>query len=85
MKTVCLALCEFKKETKTLLLSSMHTGRFPPALLLKSHKTGKDVLFTHIQPDHPDYCEDGWDGEQAVYEPNIQIPNVKKLVIHCAY
>jgi hypothetical protein len=80
MKTVCLALCEFNKDRKTLLLSHTHTGRFPKELLLKSHITGKE-----IQPDHPDYDEDGWDGEQAVYEPTTKTKNVEKLVIHCAY
>lgn len=85
MKTVCLALCEFEKDSKKLLLSHTHTGRFPSELLLKSHKTGAEILFKPVRPGDPLWDEDGWDGEQCIYRPTQALNKVEYLVIHCAY
>lgn len=63
--------CEFEPKSRRLSLSSHHLpdGRFPKSLQIKSEHTGRTLTFVPIGPDHPNYDEDGWDGEIAIYEP----------------
>lgn len=67
---ISLALCDFDSERKQLLLGSEHvTGRFPRSVFIESHHTNRVVRFVPIQETHPLFDQDGWDGEQAIYEP----------------
>ena len=81
---VSLKLCEFHKEQKQLRLASEYFG-MPAKFQVRSHHTGKLVEFVPIQPGHPLFDEDQWDGEMSIYEPAYPIPNVKTLVIYNAY
>jgi hypothetical protein len=74
--------CEYNKTTGTLV--KPHNSRFPSEVFVQSHVSGRVVRFVHIQCDHPMYNEDGWDGEQAVYQPhdNEVRTNAKILVLH---
>jgi hypothetical protein len=64
---------EFRKSVNgydyIVMPSSYTEGIFPLYVQVQSHKTGKIVRFNHIKPEHPRYDEDGWDGEQAIYQP----------------
>ena len=53
-------------------------------MFVESNITHRVVRFVPIQPSHPMYNEDGWDGEQAVYEPAFgeAKTNAKVLVLH---
>jgi hypothetical protein len=78
------AECEFNKVTGDLSLEAHHLpdGRFPRSLVIKSHHTGREMLFEQIGPDHPRFDEDGWDGEMALYTPHNGPTNVKLLTIY---
>ena len=78
---VDLSKCEFKAHCGKLTLTSEYVG-MPSALRIRSHHTGRSVLFRPIQEDHPMFDQDGWDGEQMVYEPIDPVKNVKVLVIY---
>jgi hypothetical protein len=76
----------FNPGTKTLHgFSESFAGGFPPSFKVKSDHTGKIVEFKHIGQDHPDFDEDGWDGEQAIYEPVEPQRNVTRCIIRHAY
>ena len=80
---------EFRKAVNgydyIVVPSSYTRGIFPEYVQVQSHKTGKIVRFNHINPEHPRYDEDGWDGEQAIYQP-ADLSAVKNsnllLVVH---
>jgi hypothetical protein len=74
--------CEYKKTTGTLV--KPHNSRFPNEVFVESHISGRVVRFIHIQMGHPMYDEDGWDGEQAVYQPanGEARTNAQVLVLH---
>jgi hypothetical protein len=74
--------CEYKKSTGTLV--KPHNERFPREVFVESHISGRVVRFVHIQLGHPMYDQDGWDGEQAVYQPdaNEAFTNAKILILH---
>ena len=76
--------CDFKAHCGKLTLASEYVG-MPSALRIKSHHTGRTVLFRPIGPEHAMFDEDGWDGEQMVYEPVEAVKNVKVLVIYHQY
>lgn len=82
--TVSLDKCHFKAHCGKLTLPSECVG-IPSQLYIKSHHTGRKVLFKPITPDHPLYDEDQWDGEQMVYEPVVSGTKVKVLVIYNQY
>ena len=50
--------------------SEMFGRNFPQQIVVKSHHTGRELIFAPVQPGHPMFDEDGWDGEQAIYEVN---------------
>lgn len=79
--TVDLKLCEYRKETKALLLASEYFG-MPREFFVRSHHTGKVVTFRAIGPGDPMWDEDGWDGEQCIYRPMTKVPNVEYMVIY---
>lgn len=74
--------CEYRKETGTLI--KPHNERFPSEVFVESVHTGRVVRFIPIPPGHPMWDEDGWDGEQAVYQPvaSEAFTNAKVLVLH---
>lgn len=84
IKTVDLNLCEFRKERKCLTLASEYMG-MPAEFYVKSHYTGKKVLFKAVQPGDPLWDEDGWDGEQCIYRPTQPLPNVEYMCIYNQY
>jgi hypothetical protein len=82
--TVSLAACHYKAHCGKLELSTLHLAedRFPVSINVRSHHTGRSVLFTRINEFDPLFDEDGWDGEQQVYRPVTNEARVKVLVIH---
>jgi hypothetical protein len=76
--------CHFKAHCGKLTLPSEYVG-MPSALRIRSHHTGRTVLFRPVGPGHALYDEDGYDGEQMVYEPMDPVNNVKVLVIYNQY
>jgi len=79
-----LSKCHFKAHCGKLTLPSEYVG-MPNALRIKSHHTGRTVLFRPIQDTHPLFCQDQWDGEQQIYEPVEPTNNVRVLVIYHQY
>ncbi len=78
-----LSLCDFNKKTTRLLCASEYfAGGFPREIDVVSHYTGTVVKFKPVQPGHPEWDEDGWDGEQCVYAPVENVPNVKTLTVY---
>ena len=76
-----LKLCEYRKETKVLLLSSEYYG-MPLTFYVKSHHTGNVIRFVPVNPADPLFDEDHWDGEQQIYRPVGDAPNVDHMVIY---
>ena len=66
-----------------VMSSKMTKGMFPQCVQIISHYTGNLVKFNHIKPEHPRYDEDGWDGEQAIYQPAdlSAVKNSKLLLV----
>jgi len=66
--------CEYNKQNKTIIyrhsVDSRHQWpvRFPREILVRSRVTNRIVVFKSIDPDHPKFDYDQWDGEQQVYE-----------------
>lgn len=78
---VSLEFCNFRKEDKQLVLAREFIG-MPNQFDVVSHHTGKVVRFNPIKESHPLFDYDHWDGEQAIYEPEIPMKNVETLVIY---
>ena len=77
-----LNLCLFNKTSKRLYCTSTVFDRsFPKEIDVTSNHTNKVVKFKPVQPGHPDWDEDGWDGEMCVYAPVELLPNVKTLTV----
>lgn len=81
---VLLDRCKYDKEHKTLSLASEFFG-MPKRFVVRSHVTGRDIVFAPITEDHPKYDQDGWDGEQMIYEPVTPIPTVVMMTIYNQY
>ncbi len=80
---VPLKCCKYVASTKRMTLESeFFAGRFPPQFYVDSHRTGKSVLFTLLQPGDRDWDQDGWDGEQQVYKPVDQLNTVNRFTIY---
>lgn len=68
--------CEYNKQNKTIIyrhtesayLNNQWPVRFPREILVRSRVTKRIVVFKSIDPDHPKFDYDQWDGEQQVYE-----------------
>ena len=76
-----LKLCEYDKKRKVLKLASEYLG-MPREFFVRSHHTDKEVRFVAIGPEDKLYNEDGWDGEQCIYRPIGNVPNVDYMVIY---
>jgi hypothetical protein len=81
---VTLDKCEFKPLVGELSLASEYVG-MPAKLRVRSHKTGRSVMFHVVEPGDRLYDEDGWDGEMCVYRPAEADTPVKYLVIYHQY
>lgn len=79
--TVSLSRCEYDKKRKVLKLTSECVG-MPNKIIVKSHITGKEILFTPVQEFDPLFDEDGWDGEQKIYRPVENISTIEYMVIY---
>ena len=68
--------CDYNKHNKTIIyrhtesvyLNNQWPVRFPREILVRSRVTKRIVVFKSIDPDHPKFDHDQWDGEQQVYE-----------------
>ena len=81
LPTVGLNLCEFDKQRRILKLASEYLG-MPHQFFVHSHYTGKHVRFVAVGPEDILFDQDGWDGEQQIYRPVGNVPNVNHLVIY---
>jgi len=82
--TVSLARCEYDKRRRVLKLASEYMG-MPREFFVKSHITGKEVRFTAVTEHDVLFDQDGWDGEQQVYRPVGNVPNVDYMYIYHAW
>ena len=82
--TVPLSRCEFDKERRVLKLASEFFG-MPSTFFVKSHHTGKEVRFVTVGESDKLFDPDGWDGEQQIYRPVGNVPNVDHMVIYHAW
>lgn len=57
-----------KNRRRLFGYSEMFGGSFPNEVSVKSHHTGDTKVFTPVKPDHTLFDEDGWDGEQQIYD-----------------
>jgi len=78
---VDLSLCEFDKGRKVLKLTSEYIG-MPLTFMVRSHHTGKVIRFVPVTPADKLFDQDQWDGEQQIYRPLIDVPNVDHMVIY---
>lgn len=79
--TVGLEMCEYDKKRKVLKLTSEYFG-MPLTFFVKSHKTGKEFRFIPVTPADVLFDQDQWDGEQQIYRPLGDWPNVDHMVIY---
>jgi hypothetical protein len=84
IQTVDLSQCFYDRKNKVLKMKSEFIG-MPAQLFMFSHHTGKTVRFVAIDCYDVLYDEDGWDGEQCIYRPMGNVPNVDHLVIYNEY
>lgn len=78
---VDLSRCEYDKTRKVLKLASEFFG-MPSQFFVESHITGKTVRFTVVGPEDKLFDPDQWDGEQQIYRPVGNVPNVDHMVIY---
>ena len=81
---VNLQLCEYDKERRVLKLASEYFG-MPREFFVESHHSGRIVRFKAVGESDPLFDPDQWDGEQQIYRPCGNIPNVEYLVIYHQY
>ena len=79
--TVDLRRCEYVKERRVLKLASEFMG-MPREFFVNSHHTGKQVRFVAVGPEDVLFDPDQWDGEQQIYRPVGNVPNVDHMVIY---
>jgi hypothetical protein len=78
---VDLRRCEYVRERRVLKLASEFMG-MPREFYVNSHHTGKQVRFVAVGPEDVLFDEDQWDGEQQIYRPVGNVPNVEYMVIY---
>lgn len=66
------------RQRRLLGYSEIFGGSFPDRIAVTSHHTGREIMFLPVTPDHPLFDEDGWDGEQMVYQS--QDPSVDMVL-----
>lgn len=77
---VSLRVCEYDSQRRILKMSGEHVG-MPRQLMIRSHKTGRDVRFCAVGPHDILYDQDQWDGEQQIYRPMGMVDAVDHLII----
>ena len=82
--SISLQKCEYDKTRKMLKLPSEYIG-MPSEFYLQSHHTNKVIRFKAVTQYDELFDEDGWDGEQMIYRPTVNLPNVKYMVIYHQY
>jgi hypothetical protein len=82
--TVPLEKCTYNKNRKVLTLASEYFG-MPSTFNVVSHHTGKVIRFIPVNPDDSLFDQDQWDGEQQIYRPVGNVPNVDHMVIYNEY
>jgi hypothetical protein len=80
MITFELASFNWNKNRKSLVLLNF-AHQFPSEFMLRSHYTGKEVRFVRVSMYDVLYDQDQWDGEQMVYRPMGNVPNVEYAAI----
>lgn len=83
IQTVPLKYCEYNKVRKTMSLASEFFGM--PSEFFVESPTGKKVKFARLSEDDVLFDQDQWDGEQQIYRPVGDVPNVKYLTIYNQY
>ena len=69
MQTISLEELLYDKNRRRLHgYSEIFAGSFPREFAVKSHHSGDTKVFTPVKPGHALFDEDGWDGEQQIYE-----------------
>lgn len=77
--------CLYDASVRSLYVSAGIFGwKYPQAIDVFSNKTGKTVSFHPVKQGHPLWDEDGWDGEQCIYVPIVDLPKCKTLIVHRA-
>lgn len=77
---LALSACEYRKASKTLVVSSALVGPgFPKKIEVKSHHTGAVIEFEVDL--EAGIANEFWDGELCEYVPVVPVPNVVKLVV----
>lgn len=83
---ITLSDCHWDREHNRLIISSdRFTGGFPSQFMVHSSKTGRDMRFVAIGPEDRLYCQDQWDGEQAIYRPMTTLSTVDYAVVTHMY
>lgn len=77
---VSLDECDYNQDSRSLALPSDNIG-MPRTLIVRSHRTGKEVRFVVVGPEDKLFDPDQWDGEQQIYRPVEDTPRVSYLVI----
>ena len=62
--------------------SEIFAGDFPKEILVVSHHTNRMLTFRPVGPGHRLFDEDGWDGEQQVYEAAGGASDIVLLLSH---
>ena len=70
------------KANTGIRLRKVWGAKFPSELMVLSHISGRNVKFVPIPPEHPEFDQDQWDGEQMVYYTKESGVNVKTLVLY---
>ena len=71
--------CEYRKDSKLLVVSSTLTSGFPNTVLVKSEKTGRVIEFeVDVQAG---IDNEFWDGEMCEYVPVEPVLTVSRLVV----
>lgn len=78
---ISLEFCEYDKTRKVLRLISQYIG-MPKQFFVTSHRTGKTVRFVPVGEYDVLFDQDQWDGEQQIYRPVGDVPNVDYMVIY---
>lgn len=86
MTAINLDTLTFNKKYNSLhTTSEIFAGGFPREITVHSDHTNRDVVFIQVPYGHELYDEDGWDGEQMVYIPTVDLPRVKQLIVGHAF
>ena len=77
---------EWHKDRKMLTIPSEYCG-MPAKFFVKSHHTGRIVLFQPVDENDAMFDQDQWDGEQQIYKPvdSEMATNAKYVTIYNQY